>query len=916
MHVMKSFCRLLLVVMLILVSPVMQAQPSIGGFNVYYGHLHNHCNVSDGTGTADSAYNYAKNTAHLDFLSLSDHSGAISSTEWTGIQAAADAYNEPGVFTAFRGFEWSSSGVYGHVTVINSADYCTTASPVNTFPALCDWLNQRECVAFFNHPGRENGGGTEFSHFSVTPSTRISGMELWNKNDAFSDYYYNDGYRSNDGNKGYYDEALARGWRIGASGSEDNHWGNWGNYNNCRLAVLANANTREEIYNALKAKRFFSTLDKNIALSFNIDGSEMGSTLLPGSYPVVIQASDGDGEMFTQVKLVKNGTVLNTWSPGSANPVITANLTFSNNDCCYIIVAQADGNEAISSPIWISDGNLAPVVSLTSPSPGAVFPAPANINITTDAYDPDGTVFKAGFYNGTTLLGEVYTPPYTFNWTNNEAGNYVVTVKITDNLGNSSTSWPVDISVVNPGDTVTVSTQIASGPDDAEESDAGVIYNSSTDLELVYDTYNTAGNQTVGLRFVNAGLPPQAVINNAFIQFTCDEVTSGVCNLLIRAEAADNSAAITTAAFNISSRPATTSGITWSPPPWDVANVAAAAQKTPGIASLIQEIVNRAGYTASSAITVIITGTGTRTAEAFDGVSASSAKLYVTYSYPVINQLPTVSTTPVTGITAISGSGGGTVLSEGSSPVTMRGVCWNTAGNPTVADNVTTNGSGPGAYSSLLSPLLPVNAYFTRAYATNMTGTAYGPEIVFTTHANVPPLLTIQDVTVEAGQLPCYNATDTITVAGGTTIFNILPGAGATIIAGGAIYFLPNTTVHESGYLHGYIVPPEGPFCGWPASPMPSSAGGPAPSASGTGHSWARIYPNPATDKVIIDIQGSDPTEKVQVDIFGTLGEHVYTGKFSGSNTYEVSLSGKPAGLYVFLLKTSSRSASVRVIKQ
>ena len=134
------------------------AQPSIGGFNVYYGHLHNHSNVSDGTGTPDDAYSYAKNTGKLDFFSIADHSGAIDATEWQAIKTAADTYNQDNVFTAFYGFEWTEN-VLGHVAVINSPDYVTTASPYNTFAGLCNWLNANECVAFFNHPGRNNSTG-------------------------------------------------------------------------------------------------------------------------------------------------------------------------------------------------------------------------------------------------------------------------------------------------------------------------------------------------------------------------------------------------------------------------------------------------------------------------------------------------------------------------------------------------------------------------------------------------------------------------------------------------------------------------------------------------------------------------------------------------------------------------------------
>jgi hypothetical protein len=330
------------------------AQPSIGGYNVYYGHLHNHCNVSDGLQTPDYAYNYAKTTGDLDFFSLSDHSSAITTAEWTAMKTAADKYNEPNVFTAFRGFEWTSS-LLGHVAVINSTDYISTTAPANTFDGLCNWLNTNECIAFFNHPGRYNSTGLEFGNFSTTPTEKIVGMELWNKADRFDIYYYTDGYYTGDGNLGYYDEALTRGWKIGASGSEDNHSGTWGTMAQSKLAVLASANTRTEIMNALKARRFFTTYDKNLAVSFKIGGNEMGSTVVAGPYQVQIQLSDTDGEMISKIELIKNGLVLNTWKPNTSNPSILSSLLCAKNEYYYIRVLQADGDEAISSPIFISD---------------------------------------------------------------------------------------------------------------------------------------------------------------------------------------------------------------------------------------------------------------------------------------------------------------------------------------------------------------------------------------------------------------------------------------------------------------------------------------------------------------------------------------------------------------------------------
>lgn len=322
-------------------------------YNVYYGSLHNHTNVSDGTGTPSQAFAYARDTAGLDFFGIADHAESITSSEWTTIKNAASTYNNDGAFVAFHGFEWSHS-TYGHVAVINTTDYCkSSSSSTNTFMELVTWLSSRNGVAFFNHPGRQNSTGIEFNHFTTTPSSKFVGMELWNKSDAFDNYYYNDGYNSSDGNKSYFDEANLLGWKIGAAGAHDNHTGEWGTTNDYRLAVLATSKTKSAIYDALQNRRFFSTLDKNLTISFEINESQMGSTISSGTYNAVISAGDSNGEIFSNITLFKNGSELYTWNPNSANPSITQSLTTLSGDYYYIKVTQADGDEAISSPIYI-----------------------------------------------------------------------------------------------------------------------------------------------------------------------------------------------------------------------------------------------------------------------------------------------------------------------------------------------------------------------------------------------------------------------------------------------------------------------------------------------------------------------------------------------------------------------------------
>jgi hypothetical protein len=327
-------------------------KPSIGGYSVFYGTLHNHSNVIEGISEPSECYLYARDTGRMDFFGLADHDFGIDPSKWNEIIKAAQKYSQDGVFAGFWGFEWSSD--VGHVSVINTNDYCSCKNkPTDTFKGLLDWLADHECVAFFNHPGRENADGNEFDHFLGDPSDKMVGMELWNGRNDFSRYYYNDGYFPNDGYKSFFAEAIERGWRLGASGSEDNHRSDFGTYTQKRLAILADTLTRLALFKALKERRFFSTLDKNLALSFKIDKNEMGSVIPGGKYTLQIRATDNNNEIFTMVQIFKNGSLLKVWHIIENEINIIDTLQTADGDFYYVKVTQEDGNEAISSPIFI-----------------------------------------------------------------------------------------------------------------------------------------------------------------------------------------------------------------------------------------------------------------------------------------------------------------------------------------------------------------------------------------------------------------------------------------------------------------------------------------------------------------------------------------------------------------------------------
>ncbi len=101
---------------------------------------------------------------------------------------------------------------------------------------------------------------------------------------------------------------------------------------------------------------------------------------------------------------------------------------------------------------------------------------------------------------------------------------------------------------------------------------------------------------------------------------------------------------------------------------------------------------------------------------------------------PVLATVTTAAATAVGGTTATTG---GEVTADGGSAVTARGVVYGTTANPTIAGSKTTDGDAIGVFASSLTGLSGLTTYYVRAYATNSAGTAYGPEISFTTLVSV-----------------------------------------------------------------------------------------------------------------------------------------------------------------------------------
>ena len=210
----------------------------------------------------------------------------------------------------------------------------------------------------------------------------------------------------------------------------------------------------------------------------------------------------------------------------------------------------------------------------------------------------------------------------------NLAGSYLV--RLTANDGLAFASDTTRVTVLPAGTVVTFEARVAAGSDDAEEAGAGGVSLTSSDLELV----NDGSPQTVGVRFRGVSIPRGSVISNAWVQFQSDEAQSVATALTIQGEASDNAASYTEASRSISTRARTVESVAWTPAAWNIIGVAGADQKTPNLATLIQKAVNRSGWVSGNALALVITGTGHRTAESFEGLPAAAPLLHIEYTTP------------------------------------------------------------------------------------------------------------------------------------------------------------------------------------------------------------------------------------------------------------------------------------------
>lgn len=336
--------------------------------NFYFGQLHSHTNYSDGQGTPDEAYTWARDNGKADFFAVTDHSNSFDndiqctmtdgspSTEWTSLKQIADKYNENGRYVAIAGYEmtWSgSTGGWGHINTFNTEGFLSRNSKINSSSVDLKMYYEElkklpDSISQLNHPGKTFGDFSDFGYYSPEIDSVVHLIEVGNGEGAVRSPGYFPSYES-------YTRALDKGWHVAPSNNQDNHMKGWVTANEARTVVLANELTRDKIYEAIRKLRVYSTEDRNLKINYKVNGNVMGSILPnPSTLDFIVNVDDPDAaEKIAKVEIITDGGKVASYKTFNTNKA-DWNLQLSPQyKYYYVKVTEADGDIAVTAPVWV-----------------------------------------------------------------------------------------------------------------------------------------------------------------------------------------------------------------------------------------------------------------------------------------------------------------------------------------------------------------------------------------------------------------------------------------------------------------------------------------------------------------------------------------------------------------------------------
>ncbi|MFO7881300.1 MAG: CehA/McbA family metallohydrolase [Kosmotogaceae bacterium] len=324
------------------------------GLNLYFGNLHSHTGYSDGEKTPEIAFNYAKTIAKVDFQAVTDHAHYFQQLLKDGrskYEAIIEAANEATTadFLAIDGFEWTATG-WGHINVYDTENWTDRDESPN-LDLLYDWIIENEALGMFNHPIDTFG---KFDEFKYDPEADLYinlievGNGSWYKGDTINEEMFE-----------AVKIAFAKGWHIGTAVNQDNHSPNWGDANDSRIAVYSPSLSRNAFIESLKQRRTYGTEDKDIIIEVIGNGLPLGSVLYDSELLILsINIEETEDDPIEKVYIYNREGIYKEFDVNSNVFTYKENIPVESGYNYYFVhIVEKDGQEAVSTPIWVQDSD-------------------------------------------------------------------------------------------------------------------------------------------------------------------------------------------------------------------------------------------------------------------------------------------------------------------------------------------------------------------------------------------------------------------------------------------------------------------------------------------------------------------------------------------------------------------------------
>ena len=367
------------------------------GERIFWGDIHGHSNESDGAGSSEDYFRYARDVAGLDFTSLTDHDDSLAAApaHWERTKELTQRFNASGEFVTLLGFEWSSQA-FGHRNVYYRGEdgpvFSYRGETSNTPRELWKLLEPYECIVVPHHspgiymPLSLGFASMDWSRANDDLERLVEIFSCHGNSERLGD---EDNFALLTAGGHFVEDALSMGRKLGLLASSDSHNGHpglTGHYDYCHYdpeaktdwvrlyprnqkikrpsrdkmrgcltAVYASELSREAVYDALKARRCYATTGTRPIVSFSVNGAPMGSiTTLTDARE--IEASVVSSQGIRGMEVFRGEDVVERLQPESDEGTLyfTDREDVPRGTFYYLRVIEESGDKAWTSPVWLA----------------------------------------------------------------------------------------------------------------------------------------------------------------------------------------------------------------------------------------------------------------------------------------------------------------------------------------------------------------------------------------------------------------------------------------------------------------------------------------------------------------------------------------------------------------------------------